>query len=415
MSKPISFAFGLAFGIALALAVMLGAGCAGSVDGGPPPETDAPIIGGQTDTGDPSVVIVFAQENGSQQGSLCTASVIAPTVLLTAAHCVAPSEVGSNVTFSAFLGSDFNGAGQWLAVKETHFDQAFNPNNLNGGHDVGIVILAQPVSLTPLPYNRTSPSALAGKAVRLVGYGVNNGQAQTGAGIKRQVTTTLDSVSSLLLKIGNSSQGTCQGDSGGPAFMNVGGVETIVGITSFGAVGCGDGGHDTRIDLYASFIDQYVNAAGSPPPPASNPPPSNNPPPPSPPPTPPPPSNACDANQGWETEPNNQPSQANGLCSTGQIYGAIDASGDVDWFTWTVAANRDYYVTLGSLPADYNMTLYKVVSGSLSIIATATDAHDGADQTIARHTSDGGTYYLKVFGVNGASDSQYGYAVTVTK
>ena len=78
-----------------------------------------------------------------------------------------------------------------------------------------------------------------------------------------------------------------------------------------------------------------------------------------------------------------------------------------------MGANHDYYVTLSYLSADYNLTLYKLVNGALSTVATAADAHDFADQQIARHTSDGGTYYLKVFGVSGASDPQYGYRVTV--
>src|SRR5258706_8761507 len=164
-------------------------GCVGGVVDGPEPEATSEIIGGTTDTGDPSVVLLFAQAAGSQYGSLCTASVIAPRVVLTAAHCVAPSEVGAGATFSVFLGNDFNGSGQWLDVSETHYDTAFSANNLGGGHDVGIAILKNAVALTPLAYNRTTPSALVGQAVRLVGYGVNNGSAQTGAGGEAENTT----------------------------------------------------------------------------------------------------------------------------------------------------------------------------------------------------------------------------------
>src|SRR5215470_4678966 len=62
-------------------------------------QTEAAIIGGTTDTGDPSVVALFAHQPGAQNGALCTASVIAPTVLLTAAHCVDPAEVGQGAVF----------------------------------------------------------------------------------------------------------------------------------------------------------------------------------------------------------------------------------------------------------------------------------------------------------------------------
>ena len=65
--------------------VVLLVGCSGSIDGSPSGETDAPIIGGVTDTADPAVVLLYANS-----GSICTATVISPTVLLTAAHCVSP-------------------------------------------------------------------------------------------------------------------------------------------------------------------------------------------------------------------------------------------------------------------------------------------------------------------------------------
>jgi V8-like Glu-specific endopeptidase len=410
------------------LCFILLCGCSGSIDSPRSNESDAPIIGGTTDSADPAVVMLYANS-----GSICTATVISSTTLLTAAHCVSPQTVG-NTTFQAYFGADANkGGGTWAAIKETHYDTRFDVNNLGGGHDVAVAILANPTSVTPKAVNRSSSiTALVGQAVRLVGYGLNNGSAQTGAGTKRQVSTRLNQVTGLLLSIGNSSAETCNGDSGGPAFMTIGGVETLVGVTSFGQVGCTGGGYDTRIDIYSSFIDQYVRG-GAPPPPSCTPSCSGKncgddgcggscgsctggatcnstgqceaPPPAS--------GSSCDANGGWESEGNNSPATANQLCSDGHIDGAIDASGDVDWYAWSVGANVDYYVTLSYLPQDYNMTLYKVVNGSLSSIATALDNHDGADQQIARHTSDGGTYYLKVFGVGGAFDASWGYRVTV--
>jgi V8-like Glu-specific endopeptidase len=407
-------------------------GCQGGTITGPPAEATADIIGGSVDTGDSSVVIVFAQENGSSQGSLCTASVIAPTVLLTAAHCVSPAEVGSDVTFHVFTGYDFNSNnGNWLDVAKVDWDHQFDPNSLDGGHDVGIVVLAKPVSLAPLPYLRSAADALTG-AVRLVGYGNNNGRANSGAGIKRQVTTSLNDVTSKLLQIGDNKHETCNGDSGGPAFMNVNGVETIVGVTSFGQVGCTGGGYDTRLDLYTRFIDGYVQAAGG--------------------------GTTGGGNTGggttgggdtgggttgggntgggdtgggttgggdtgggttgggscdWEQEPNDSASQANAVCADGHIYGAIDQPGDVDWYTFTVQPGQSYYVDLSTLPEDYNFTVYKVSGNYLYPIATADDWHDLQTQEVARSTSTGGTYYVKVFGVNGASDSQYGYTLTI--
>jgi secreted trypsin-like serine protease len=227
-------------------------------------KVSAPIIGGTSDNGDPSVVALFASQPGAQDGSLCTATVISPTVLVTAAHCVSPDEVGPGAQFVVLLGNNLDSSSvQALAVADTTYDTAFDPNSLDGGHDIGLVRLAKPTTLTPIPFNRDDPSGLAGGTVRLVGYGVNSGKAQTGAGQKRTVKATLDSVDSLLLHIGDSRHETCQGDSGGPALATIGGVETIVGVTSWGLVGCTGGGYDTRVDLYTDLIDQYL-AASSP-------------------------------------------------------------------------------------------------------------------------------------------------------
>ena len=197
----------------------------------PVTEEDANVIGGETDTGDPGVVAVYAQQPGSDAGFLCTGSVIAPTVILTAAHCVSPSETGRGATFTVLTSANINrGGGQQLAVREVHANPLWSTRNLAGGHDQGIVILGEPTSLPVLPFNRQALAAQSvGKPLRIVGYGLNDGARQTGAGVKRQVLTKLQSIAAMLIGVGDSRHGTCNGDSGGPAFMKIDGVETIVG------------------------------------------------------------------------------------------------------------------------------------------------------------------------------------------
>jgi len=236
---------------------------------GAPPEVDSQvhsIINGTTDNDDPAVVLVAAQMPGSQSGSLCTGEIIAPHVVLTAAHCVSPATVGAGAKFVVFTGTVLDMTAPltaFLPVLETHFDPQVDLNNITAGHDVGVVILKSPTTIAPLPYNRTPlPQSMVGQAARLVGYGITTASDSNGmtAGTRRQAPTKLDSFDALLLNFKDLQHNNCEGDSGGPAFMTMDGQERIVGVTSYGFPGCptDSPGTDTRVDSYIKFIDPFV-------------------------------------------------------------------------------------------------------------------------------------------------------------
>jgi secreted trypsin-like serine protease len=220
---------------------------------------DQSIIGGTTDNGDPSVVAIFAHAPGATSGSLCSGTVVSSRAVLTAAHCVDPRVVGSGLVFEVLTGTSLSTAAS-LAVSSTAFDPLFNVNNLNSGHDVGMVQLAQATTLTPIAVNRSR--TLTNVPVKLVGYGTNT-HSNTGAGTKRTVTTSIVAANTLLVQIGSSNTQTCHGDSGGPAFQTLNGVQTIIGVTSFGSDNsatsvCFGGGVDTRVDAVLAFIDSHL-------------------------------------------------------------------------------------------------------------------------------------------------------------
>jgi MYXO-CTERM domain-containing protein len=226
-------------------------------------ELDQPIIGGTVDNGDPGVVLVIA-DDGKGGESLCTGEVVSPHVVFTAAHCVDPASVGNGNSFYVFTGSDYNtGQGTTLAAKETHYDNQFDLNQLQNGHDVAVVVTTTKIAAAPLPLNTDPlPNNAKGATVRLIGYGVNSGNDQQGtsAGVKRVTSTVITDFDSMFLLFTDPNHMTCEGDSGGPAMMTLGGVEKIVGITSFGDQGCMQSGYDTRVDTYANaFVVPYIN------------------------------------------------------------------------------------------------------------------------------------------------------------
>ncbi len=224
------------------------------------------IIGGVSDASDPGVVLLYFTTPGQSGGSLCTGEVISPHVVLTAAHCAGGEDPTVTSSYHVYLGDDFGAAttADLLPVAAAHFNPAFDPGDLTAGNDVGVFIMrdALPPSVTPLPYNHASMDAgFDGRGVRFVGYGLDNATTQTGGGIKRSTTTTLTDHTALLLHFSDGTHETCNGDSGGPAFMNIGGQEVIVGLTSYGDVACAAGGYDTRVDALAAWIDNWVAQA----------------------------------------------------------------------------------------------------------------------------------------------------------
>jgi secreted trypsin-like serine protease len=405
--------------------------------------TQQPLIGGTTDSGDSSVVALLATTNQGQ--ALCTSSLIAPTVLLTAAHCVDPSETGSGARFDVVQGTNAQFGSQPTGnsiVSETHYDTAFDSNQLQNGHDIGIVILTHPLPLPTIPFNKSPvDQSMIGQPARLIGYGLSDAAAQSGAGTKRQLTTTLDDFDNLLLHIGDTGMDSCSGDSGGPALMKINGVETIMGVTSFGNQDCSGGGYYTRIDDYTSFIDQYLPACtpmcsgkgcgpdgcggscgtcangesctsagqcmpvctpqcsgkscgsdgcggtcgtcGSGQTCSS--------------------AGQCQSPQCMESEPNNSLPAANALCGGTQIEGSISSPGDVDWYSFTLPESTQYTVHLTHLSADMTISLYKILNSAVTWLGDAPNNHDQADQSISRDSATGGTYYLRVQGVNGSS------------
>jgi len=140
-----------------------------------------PIIGGSTThVGQfPSVVAVFIP------GGLCTGTLITPTTVVTAAHCVDPAELGktsaeivAGTTVILDRPSLFVQGGRTIAAAEifehpTHPD--FTAANIDFGHDdIALIRLAEPVTDRPTsPIDLTKENNKVGTKTTQVGYGIN--------------------------------------------------------------------------------------------------------------------------------------------------------------------------------------------------------------------------------------------------
>ncbi len=247
---------------ALSLGLALSAGCT-LVDEADIGASQAQVVGGTPTTEYPAVAFLYSEFSDTDAAQLCSGTLITPRVILTAAHCVEfPS--GAPERYLAYFGStvldDTDPVGtEPIDITKYEFHPTWNIDDLEGGHDIGLVLLSRPVQgIAPMRINRKPVDGLVGQDVHLVGWGRTTGEGED-FGLKREATTDLTSANDLLIEYGSATANTCQGDSGGPNFMTIDGQEVIAGITSYGSVGCDQYGVGTRVDHFAkSYIEPFV-------------------------------------------------------------------------------------------------------------------------------------------------------------
>lgn len=216
-----------------------------SVERGEP----AAIIGGIPDTGHENVVLLRTATG------LCTGTLVAPRIILTAAHCVEGAS-GGNVDFTTGLDDPDS---QTIRVSQIVWHRYYDPSTIGAGlpYDIAMMRLRDPApdGIEPMEMNLDPLPDLVGDQMLAVGFGNTDGAAGTGSGIKRRAFLPINSIGPLLIGMGNDDVNTCQGDSGGPGIYEFDAVEHVIGITSTGPAGCVGNSHQTRLDIYR---DEFV-------------------------------------------------------------------------------------------------------------------------------------------------------------
>lgn len=228
------------------------------------------ITGGAPDgEGHPNVAMILFYDAGGRYR--CSATLVSPTVLVTAGHCTdgtlgltlvtfksvianqAPSglPVASNPAKGYQPGDVTAGSGYYLGQSYTHPNYS-NFTDLDNWNDVGVIVLNTPVTgitpatIAPTNYlNRIPRSSLAHTLFTVVGYGTEVRKPDSGPQkptpqsfplIRRVAQAPGQKLTPQILQVnGNPNDtrgtgGTCFGDSGGPAFH--GGL--LVTVTSYG-------------------------------------------------------------------------------------------------------------------------------------------------------------------------------------
>jgi hypothetical protein len=208
----------------------------------------------------------------STRGNLCTGTALAPDLVLTAGHCVAPA-----ATYRVLL-PDIKPPG--LAVRSATVHPRYNPKDYASGRvtaDVALIKLEQPLpaAIVPAALAPTRPVAPGDRFV-IAGYGATAHGSETGNGTARTAALVATGKPGTLqirlfdpaTRDARPGLGACTGDSGGPAFAEGNGAFAVIGVVSWSTgaastAGCGGLTGVTPLALYRAWVIETARKMGS--------------------------------------------------------------------------------------------------------------------------------------------------------
>ncbi|XP_032783133.2 trypsin alpha-3 [Daphnia magna] len=198
-------------------------------------------------------------------GRLCGGTLIATSIVLTAAHCLADMSASSATTFKVTVNTTKQSGGTGAisrGVRKFVVHASYNPNTHD--NDIALLALTSPITnvrFAKLPLANTT-STYADQLAVVVGWGTTSSGGTISSNLLKASVNVMtntacnqqynNTITSGMVCAASPGKDSCQGDSGGPLLIR----DVQIGITSFGK-GCADprfAGVYTRITRYITWI-----------------------------------------------------------------------------------------------------------------------------------------------------------------